>query len=333
MAKVDYRKIKMTTVAMKAESVRGTYETLAAADTYCVQNAVLPTVTANVLELDCSNGTMTPADGTVLVGDQEVSLTFEITFPIDGIATTPYADYETNMELIWNAAGFSLTAADPATAMIPVDASATGISISYNVDGWEYRVRGCVASEMVVSLVTKENAKMMLTMIGTLNQTPTAQGKLESVALSTTGGYTIASQIVGGTAFDLDSATGGTNYLAYATSIILTVTNTVIPITSVTATKGIAYHTIIDRDSRIMLECSPFWLSTDQADDEVYAFFTAGTRVDLGVDGVSDSDMIQFKGKITAFEDVDVDGALKHNVEIKATGAVADLRLQVFPAS
>jgi len=316
MAK-DHRKIKITTIAMKAESVRGTYETLAAANTYCVQNATLPTVTPNILELDCSNGTMTPADGTVLVGDQEATMSFDIAFPI---STTDASTYATNYSFIWNAIGFSCADSTNVT-ITPADASASSLSASYNIDGWEYRIRGCVASECKISAITKEAVFMNVTLIGTISD------RLEATPLVATSAIALTPEMCVG--LTLSIIESGTSYKSLCTSAVLTIINKVKAIQSVTATKGIAYHAIVERDSRIMLDCSTFWESTNQSDDEIYGFFEASTKVQVSILN-SASILLDCKGKITAFDQKDSDGSLHTDLEVKATGTITDLYLIVY---
>jgi len=318
MAKVDYRKIKTTTVAMKVESVRGTYETLAAADTYCVQNATLPTVTPNILELDCSNGTLTPADNTVLIGDEEVTFNFDIAFPISELATTPYSDYLSNIGLLWTAGGFVTSdAGGVSITSTPDDDADDSISFSYNVGGWEYRARGCVANEIKISAIIKQAVFMNISLIGTL------ESRSEQTPLAKTGIYSPDKEVCGGLTFRLTDDNFVTAYLSKCNSAVLTITNTVIPIESITATKGIAYHAIIDRDTRIMFECSPFYVGTDQKDEDVYGFYTDSTKVEIDLSGAG-NEIIQLKGKITAFEGKDVNGAFKNDVEIRVTGTGAE---------
>ena len=321
MAFIENRKIKITTVGLKEETTRGNYIAITDAETYCVQNAALPTVTPNLLELDCSNGTLTPGDDTVLVGDQEVTVTFDIAFPINTLAATPFTNYETFVKPIWEICGFALTDNTTYYTIIPVDASATGMSLSYNVDGWEYQVRGCVASEVKISMITKEAVFMNLTLVGTL------EDKLEKTALNAASAYHTVPLICGESSLSIKEGANGYNSMII--SSVLAITNKVKPMASVTATKGIAYHYIVDRDSRIVLDCSTFWESANQADDEIYDCFVESTKVEVSILNGSGSEFIQLKGKITAHDGTDSDGALHTNLEVKATGAVADLTITV----
>lgn len=302
-------------LTLKAESVRGTYETMTSANAYCVQNLDAPSFSHNIVETGCSNGSLTPPDDSILVGDTEVTLSFDIYFPVTAIDATTY---EENFSFIWKSLGFGVVATTNFIAT-PNDNSVGSVSIAYNIDGIEYRVRGCVASEFSISAVTKEAILMKISYIGTLSDRLEAEAVVATSAIVADGG-----QVTGGLTLTIDS------YSCKTSSLILTCTNAVKAITDLTPTKGVSYHAIMDRDVMLALDCSRFYAGAVQSDDEVWALFKDETKINI-IASAGVNEVISFDGKISDWQPKIEDGEHRFDLTATATGATP-LIVTVFDA-
>jgi len=320
-----YRRIKRLIVGIKEEGTRGTYadpDITMPLDAYCVFNADIPNLINDVQELECSNGTLTSGDDTVLVGDTQVKLSFDIAFPTELLSSADYSNYATYAEPIWKAAGTKFVTYGSGKKIIPEDLSDTAISVKYDVDGYTYKVRGMVAESVTVNIVAGKPTMARVSLIGTLESlseaAPTEAGVVPNFSLmpKTTDDFDIAFTITpedGGSAF---------NVKACAYESTFTIANTVVPCDTYTVGKGIAFYYIADRKILFDVKSTSYYLSStnDDANVTMYDSFTAGDVITAYLSNKTANNILGIHGRILDYQPINKNGILAYDISIKHTG-------------
>jgi len=322
MASVQIRLARKALVALKLEATRGTYETLATADTYEVTDLSWQTLSAEQLSWNTLRNTLTKDPDAIKIGNLTGAITFTTAVPLATAESSTATTFNTKLGQLFEACGTDSDLTPVTTSITPADNSTSSLSISFNANGIEVRMRGCVGSFKLI-LNAGEFARIEWTFAGVIEDV------LESGALAITSIVSITPEVVESMGTFTLTPAAGTAALACVASSELECGAETTAYKCMAGDKGIGFFFNSDRVSTLSLITGPMYSAADaQLDDELYAAFEDSTLITVqcshNVTWADPGLRYTFIGTISDLQLTDVDGSVRWNIVISGAAAAAE---------
>ena len=320
MASVSIRLARKALVALQLESTgRGTYLALEAADVYEVTDLSWPTLSAEQISYNTLRNTFTRDPDAIKIGNLTGAITFTTAIPL---ATSTVTTFNTKFGQLFEACGTDSDVSSLTCSVTPADDSTSSLSMSFNVDGMEIRMRGCVGSFKQI-LNAGEFARVEWTFQGVIEDV------LESAALAITSAVSVTPEIVESMGTFTFTPAAGTAGLACVASSELECGAETTAYKCMAGDKGIGFFFNSDRVSTLTLVTGPMYSGADaQLDDELYDAFENSTLVTVQCahNATYDSPGLryQFVGTISDLQLTELDGSVRWNIVISGAAAAAE---------
>jgi len=327
MAYTNIRLARKQLVAANVEATRGTWAAPeVATDVYEVADLTWPTISGETISWDTMRNTLTRDPDAVKIGNITASFGFSLAMPVEPAATGAAGVLDTKRGLFFEACGCAASTSSVTHSITPSDAANSSLSMSFNVDGWEIRMRGCVGTFVDV-WEAGQFRHTDFTFEGVVEDC------LEATALAIGNIISVTPEKVENIA--IFTINDGTNTMqSCARRVALSCGAVQTPYRCMSGDKGIGYYFTSDRVSGMEIICGPVHDgSANQFDDELWAAYEDSTAVTVQVAAATPWDspgaQMGMTGTISDLQWVEEDGAGRWNITIAAASATANGEFEI----